>query len=169
MTRLHQISPFCQLFGCFGQFSRVYLGFWQNFAPTLVKKLFNWANFLCCQWPKYFPSNLAISSHWPTLTYGASQVSLSSKYIKLWFKLKMKHIKGILKAIACLFSQRWLSFHFSQPSLIGFFFTKIRPIPASFVYFRLFHTTQFKIQIDGVLGTRTQGGGMEGADQSTEL
>ena len=38
-----------------------------------------------------------------------------------------------------------------------------------FVYFRLFHTTQFKIQIDGVLGTRTQGGGMEGADQSTEL
>ena len=49
-----------------------------------------------------------------------------------------------------------------------------------FVYFRCFHIPiqmtniqfeQFKLKksVDGVLGTRTRGGMMEGADESTEL
>ena len=44
-----------------------------------------------------------------------------------------------------------------------------------FVYFRSFHipiqmtNIQFEKSIDGVLGTRSQGGWMEGADKSTEL
>ena len=49
-----------------------------------------------------------------------------------------------------------------------------------FVYFRYFHIPihmtsiqfeQYKLKksIDGVLGTRTRGGRMEGADESTEL
>ena len=49
------------------------------------------------------------------------------------------------------------------------------PNPASFWFiFVLFHNTRtnFTINdksIDGVLGSRTQGGMMEGADESTEL
>ena len=49
------------------------------------------------------------------------------------------------------------------------------PILASFsVYFRLFNTLQFKFfklkkSVDGVLGIRTRGGRMEGANESTEL
>ena len=59
------------------------------------------------------------------------------------------------------------------------FFLKIGPNPASFlVYFRSFpqhkdkYSTNFTINdksIDGVLGSRTQGGMMEVADESTEL
>ena len=37
-----------------------------------------------------------------------------------------------------------------------------------FVYFRLFHTTQFNKSIDVVLGTQTWGGRMEGAEESSE-
>ena len=42
-----------------------------------------------------------------------------------------------------------------------------------FVYFRLFYKTQTKYNliksIDGVLGTQTRGGRIEGADKSTDL
>ena len=51
-------------------------------------------------------------------------------------------------------------------------FKKNGPIPASFsVYFRLFNMLQFKLKksVDGVLGIRTRGGKMEGANESTEL
>ena len=42
-----------------------------------------------------------------------------------------------------------------------------RPI---FVYFCLFHMTQFNDKsVEGVLGTQTQGDRMKGADESTEL
>ena len=58
---------------------------------------------------------------------------------------------------------------------ISFFFFLNGPILASFsVYFRLFNTLQFKFfklekSVDGVLGIRTRGGRMEGANESTEL
>ena len=51
------------------------------------------------------------------------------------------------------------------------------PNQASFVYFRSFHNARTKYStnltindksIDGVLGSQTQGGRMEGADESTE-
>ena len=42
---------------------------------------------------------------------------------------------------------------------------------ATFFYFSLFHITQIKYtkSVDGVLGTQTWGGRMEGTDESTEL
>ena len=55
------------------------------------------------------------------------------------------------------------------------FFVKNEPYPASFWFiFVLFHNkrTNFTINdksIDGVLGSQTRGGMMEGADESTEL
>ena len=56
--------------------------------------------------------------------------------------------------------------------LEGFFFILNGPIPASFVYFRSFLVTisiQIEKSIDGVLGIRTQGRRMVGADKTTEL
>ena len=47
------------------------------------------------------------------------------------------------------------------------FIKKIGQSRPTFVYIRLFHSTQFNK--DGVLGTRTRGSRMEGADESTEL
>ena len=38
-----------------------------------------------------------------------------------------------------------------------------------FVYFSFFSHDKFDISIDGVLGTRTRGGRMVGANESTEL
>ena len=55
---------------------------------------------------------------------------------------------------------------FNQP------FFKNGPIPASFVYFRSFLVTislQIEKSIDGVLGIRTRGRRMVGADETTEL
>ena len=63
---------------------------------------------------------------------------------------------------------------------LKFFFFKMGQSRPLFVYFRCFHIPiqmtniqfeQFKLKksIDGVLGTRTRGGMMEGADESTEL
>ena len=56
------------------------------------------------------------------------------------------------------------------------FFKQNGPNPASFVYFRPFHNTMTNTvhnltnkYIDGVLGTRTWGGRVVGADESTEL
>ena len=54
-----------------------------------------------------------------------------------------------------------------------FFFKKNGPIPASFVYFRSFLITisiiQIEKSVDGVLGIRTRGRRMVGADKTTEL
>ena len=59
-----------------------------------------------------------------------------------------------------------------------FFFKKMGQTRPLLVYFRSFsqqkdkYSTNFTINdksIDGVLGSRTQGGMMEGADESTEL
>ena len=53
-----------------------------------------------------------------------------------------------------------------------FFLKKNGPIPASFVYFRSFLVTisiQTEKSIDGVLGIRTRGRRMVGADETTEL
>ena len=56
-------------------------------------------------------------------------------------------------------------------SFLAGLFLKNGPIPASFsVYFRLFNMLQFKLKsVDSVLGNRTRGGRMEGANESTEL
>ena len=54
-----------------------------------------------------------------------------------------------------------------------YIFYKNGPIPASFVYFHYFLDTisiiQIEKSIDGVLGIRTQGRRMVGADETTEL
>ena len=61
-----------------------------------------------------------------------------------------------------------------------FFFLKTGPIPAFFLFIFVLFTFEFNWQvyslnyinwksIDGVLGTRTRGNRMEGADESTEL
>ena len=61
-----------------------------------------------------------------------------------------------------------------------FFLKKMGQSRPLFVYFRSFHIPiqmtniqfeQYKLKksVDGVLGTRTRGGMMEGADESTEL
>ena len=62
---------------------------------------------------------------------------------------------------------RFKTFDFRDENLNG-------PNPAFFVYFRSFHKAKTNLtliykSIDGVFGTQTQGGRMEGADQSTEL
>ena len=52
------------------------------------------------------------------------------------------------------------------------FFKKNGPIPASFVYFRSYLVTislQIEKSVVGVLGIRTRGRRMEGADETTEL
>ena len=53
------------------------------------------------------------------------------------------------------------------------FFLKKGPIPASFVYFHYLTDTisiiQIEKSIDGVLGIRTRGHRMVGADETTEL
>ena len=70
----------------------------------------------------------------------------------------------------------WYCSHLSSLS----FFKKMGQSRPLFVYFRSFHIPiqmtniqfeQYKLKksIDGVLGTRTRGGRMEGADESTEL
>ena len=53
-------------------------------------------------------------------------------------------------------------------------FLKNGPNPASSCYFRSFHDARINVTIidksvDGVLGTRTRGGRIEGGDKSTEL
>ena len=63
---------------------------------------------------------------------------------------------------------------FERPRIntIKLFFKWVKPGPL-FVYFHSFHMTNSNTinekSIDGVLGTRTQGGMMVGADKSTEL
>ena len=52
------------------------------------------------------------------------------------------------------------------------YFLKNGPIPASFSFIFVFstlHNYKFYKSLDGVLGTRTQGGRMEEADESTVL
>ena len=57
-----------------------------------------------------------------------------------------------------------------SPYTIVFWMGQSQPL---FVYFRLFYKTQTKYNlitsIDGVLGTQTRGGRIEGADKSTDL
>ena len=61
----------------------------------------------------------------------------------------------------------------SQGSIHTLSFLKYGPIPASFfVYFHSFHITnqlQIEKSIDGVLGIRTRGRRIVGADETTEL
>ena len=64
---------------------------------------------------------------------------------------------------------------FSRRCKLYYFFLKMGQSRPLFVYFRSFHIPiqmtiiQFEKTIDGVLGTQTRGGWMEGADESTEL
>ena len=60
-------------------------------------------------------------------------------------------------------------------SLLNLFFFKNGPNPASFCLFSFFSHDKYSTNtindksIDGVLGTRTRGGRMAGANESTEL
>ena len=62
----------------------------------------------------------------------------------------------------CLYLSLWFSFFKNEPISASFSFI--------FVFFlRVTIQIQFDLSIDGVLGTRTRGGRMGGADKSTEL
>ena len=86
--------------------------------------------------------------------------------------------KNVIFAILGVFDQGVITTYITLGNLIKTYFCQIivknGPIPASFfVYFRYFLDTisiiHIEKSVDGVLGIRTRGRGMVGADETTEL
>ena len=117
-----------------------------------------------------------IASDWPR--FQSYQSFLFHCFFWLTFYSKLR-----------VFNIRWfdilfvsLEYKFSQNLNIGWllYLLKNGPIPATFCLFSFFShsnsnnkytiwTIQIEKSVDGVLGTQTQGGRIDGADKSTEL